>query len=154
MRRSFVAALALAAVAVLGSGCATTDPGDGRDVGARTLTNDELQKYAKVRLTAGTVVESTRYQAGIDYHLTAKLRVPAAELPAFLTGSGFTAPAAGTRAVTNGDRTGDAAWKPDGATDVAGLDQTAAPVEAVYRKVLVDNDRPAEPVVYLVAFTT
>jgi hypothetical protein len=154
MRRSIVAALALTATVLLGSGCATTDPGDGRGVGSQTLTNDELQKYAKVRLTAGTVVESTKYQAGIDYHLTAKLRIPAAELPAFLTDSGFTAPTTGTRPVTNGDRDGDAAWHPDDAKQVAGLDQTSTPVQAVYRKVLVDHDRPAEPVLYLVAFTT
>ncbi|MDG4767344.1 hypothetical protein O7632_25105 [Solwaraspora sp. WMMD406] len=130
------------------------DVADGRGPTPRTLTAAEVEANAKVRLPPGTVLLSTSFVSFQDWHLTAMFRMPATALPGFLADSGFPRPRPGLRAVGDGDHASGDTWRPDAAVDVVGVEQLTEPTQGVFRKLLVDLDRPDDVTVYLVAFTT
>lgn len=154
--------LILATMALLATGC-TSPLGSG----VERLNRDQLERAAALQLPASAEVLSARYVSFQDSYLSAVIRLPANDLQTFLADSGFGEPTPGLRTVVNNDlcvshRDGndppdptreDPAWDPDAASEVAGIDQTAEPVDGVYRKLMIDTGA-AQPVIYLVAFTT
>lgn len=129
--------------------------------GPTTLTREQLEQAAALHLPATAEVLETRYLSFQDSYLTAVLRLPSSDLPQFLADSGFSEPTPGLRAVTNGDLRGkdrqqtreEPVWNPDAASEVSGIEQTSEPLDGLYRKLMIDTGA-AEPVIYLVAFTT
>jgi hypothetical protein len=157
---TMMAALAVGGCGAVAGGAAERGGGqvaggrvaDGRDV--RTLSAAEVEANAKVRLPPGTVLLSTSFQSALDWHLTAMFRLPSGELPGFLADSRFPQPEPGLRALRDDAGAPSDTWRPDSAVTVAGVEQLTEPVDGVFRKLMLDLDRPDEVTVYLVAFTT
>jgi hypothetical protein len=146
-----VALLAL----ISASGCQTSDRADRSGSSpARSISAAEVEAMAHVRFPPATLLLSTSYEGFQDWRMTAAFRMPRSALPEFLNASGFPEPTVGLRAVRNADHPPSDTWKPDAATQVAGVNQSNQPVNGVYRKVMFDIEQSETVTGYLMAFTT
>jgi hypothetical protein len=153
-RRQWLQLVAVLAL-ISAAGCQTSDRADrsGRSA-AHSISAAEVEAMAHVRFPPATLLLSTSYEGFQDWRITAAFRMPRSALPEFLTASGFPEPTVGLRAVRNTDHPPSDTWKPDAATQVAGVNQSNQPVNGVHRRVMFDIGQSDNVTGYLMAFTT
>jgi hypothetical protein len=113
----------------------------------------QVEAVAHVSLPPGTVLLSAAYSDGLETRLAAKLRIPRAELDAFVAAAQFTmAPVPGLRAVgAHRNVGGGNLWDPETARTVSGVAEKETAADGTYRQVLFNLDAPNTVTVYLYA---
>lgn len=113
----------------------------------------QVEAVAHVILPPGTVLLSAAYSSGLDTRLSAKFRMPRAELDAFVAAAQFTTtPTPGLRAVEAQHNVGGGnLWDPGTAKTVSGIDEEEPAADGTFRRVLFDLDASDTVTVYLYA---
>jgi hypothetical protein len=119
----------------------------------RAASASEVEATAHVTLPPGTVFLAAAYTNGLETRVSAKFRIPRAELDAFVEAGAFTAALTpGLRAVTAGDNVGGGnLWNPEAAVSVSGLHEQQPTADGTIRSLLLNLDVPATITVYLYA---
>ncbi|MGW0435917.1 hypothetical protein ACWDV4_25660 [Micromonospora sp. NPDC003197] len=119
----------------------------------RIASAAEVEAVAHVTLPPGTVLLGAAYSNGLDTLLSAKFRIPRAELDAFIAAAKFTvAPVPGLRPLDATHNVGGGnLWDPETAKVVSGIDEEQPTADGTYRAVLFNLDATDAVTVYLFA---
>jgi hypothetical protein len=137
-----------------------SDIGDGDLLGTTlvdTLTREQIEKAAGVRLPAGARDLHSHYASFQDFIVHVRFELDPADLPAFLGSLPITDPqiSSAERPLMYSEGMPEW-WQPDAAQSFQAVSgQVALPSGAPdYQAVLVDTTDPAKSIVYIVAFDT
>jgi len=118
-----------------------------------SATAAQVEAVAHVTLPPGTVFLAAAYTHGLETRLSARFRIAATSLEAFVDSGDFTAPLTpGLRAVTASHNVGGGnLWHPDQPTSVSGLVEEQPTADGTLRSLMLDLDDADSITVYLYA---
>jgi hypothetical protein len=113
----------------------------------------QVEAVAHITLPPATVLLSAAYSNGLETRLSAKFRMPRAELAGFLASGKFTvALTPGIRAVDGKHNVGGGdLWDPDTAKTVSGLAEAGPTTDGTRRRILISYEAADVVTVYLYA---